>query len=165
MPLNWGEEVKLDNAANVCGTNRYIGVQNFLEFYLTPGCTLNIIPRDAILVSVRLQWTLNEFFTSGETTFTQRLAAVLGIDISRVKVVAAYNGSLNMVILINDDASKQTFKEDGSMTATAAQLSELNALNAKLLAAVSSNNNVLGAPVLEIVNTVKSSAIVNVAIS
>lgn len=51
------------------------------------------------------------------------------------------------------------------MTATAAQLSELNALNAKLLAAVSSNNNVLGAPVLEIVNTVKSSAIVNVAIS
>ncbi|MFO0118230.1 MAG: hypothetical protein ACK521_11670 [bacterium] len=70
-----------------------------------------------------------------------------------------------MVILINDDASKQTFKEDGSMTATAAQLSELNALNAKLLAAVSSNNNVLGAPVLEIVNTVKSSAIVNVAIS
>lgn len=54
IPLNWGEEVKLDNAANVCGTNRYIGVQNFLEFYLTPGCTLNIIPRDAILVSVRL---------------------------------------------------------------------------------------------------------------
>jgi len=31
-----------------CGENRYIGVKNILEFYLVSGCTLKIIPRDAI---------------------------------------------------------------------------------------------------------------------
>jgi len=31
-----------------CGENRYIGVKNILEFYLTAGCTLQIAPRDAI---------------------------------------------------------------------------------------------------------------------
>ena len=31
-----------------CGENRYIGVKNVLEFYLTAGCTLQIAPRDAI---------------------------------------------------------------------------------------------------------------------
>jgi hypothetical protein len=31
-----------------CGENRYIGVKNILEFYLVNGCTLKIIPRDAI---------------------------------------------------------------------------------------------------------------------
>jgi len=25
-----------------CGENRYIGVKNILEFYITPGCTLKI---------------------------------------------------------------------------------------------------------------------------
>lgn len=29
-----------------CGENRYLGVDNILEFYLTPGCLLNINPID-----------------------------------------------------------------------------------------------------------------------
>jgi hypothetical protein len=31
-----------------CGENRFIGVQNILEFYITADCTLNIKPRNAI---------------------------------------------------------------------------------------------------------------------
>jgi hypothetical protein len=31
-----------------CGENRYIGVQNILEFYITGGCVLKIQPRNAI---------------------------------------------------------------------------------------------------------------------
>jgi hypothetical protein len=31
-----------------CGENRYIGVKNILEFYITAGCTLHIKPRNAI---------------------------------------------------------------------------------------------------------------------
>jgi hypothetical protein len=31
-----------------CGENRYVASTNTLEFYLTPGCNLNIEPRDAI---------------------------------------------------------------------------------------------------------------------
>ena len=31
-----------------CGENRFIGVRNILEFYLTADCELQIAPRDAI---------------------------------------------------------------------------------------------------------------------
>jgi hypothetical protein len=31
-----------------CGENRFIGVQNILEFYITEGCVLEIKPRDAV---------------------------------------------------------------------------------------------------------------------
>jgi len=31
-----------------CGENRYIGVKNIFEFYLTTGCVIDINPRDAI---------------------------------------------------------------------------------------------------------------------
>jgi len=78
-----------------CGVNRYVGIENYLEFYLTQGCTAYIIPRDAILTSVRLNWTAAEFFADdGATTFAQRMASVLGISPDRVKIVSIYEGSL-----------------------------------------------------------------------
>lgn len=78
-----------------CGENRYVGVQNFLEFYLTAQCELTIMPRDSIMVSVRLDWTLDEFYAAdGITTFADRMAAVLGVHASQIKVVAVYKGSV-----------------------------------------------------------------------
>lgn len=35
-------------AQSFCGENRFIGVQNILEFYITDGCELQIKPRNAI---------------------------------------------------------------------------------------------------------------------
>jgi hypothetical protein len=78
-----------------CGENRYIGVKNILEFYLTPGCVLQVKPRDAIQTLVRMEWTLNEFFSKGGTTkFVDRLCGSLGIHASTVKIVSVYEGSL-----------------------------------------------------------------------
>ena len=51
------------------------------------------------------------------------------------------------------------------MSATTAQLAELQTLSATLLAKVSQDPNVLGAPVLDIQNVVKTSVIVNTVIS
>jgi len=66
-----------------CGENRYIGVQNILEFYITANCTLHIQPRDAIQTLVRMEWTMAEFFADGGTTsFVDRLTASLGIHAS-----------------------------------------------------------------------------------
>lgn len=31
-----------------CGENRFVGVENILEFYLTAGCTIYITPKDAL---------------------------------------------------------------------------------------------------------------------
>lgn len=78
-----------------CGENRYIGVKNVLEFYLTAGCTLQIVPKDSIQTMVRMEWTKDEFFNNGGTTqFMDRLAGSLGIHASTIKVVSVYEGSL-----------------------------------------------------------------------
>ena len=78
-----------------CGENRYVNSNNTLEFMLTPGCEVLIKPVDAILCLVRLEWTLDEFYATGGTTaFTDRVAGVLGIHASQIKVVAVYEGSV-----------------------------------------------------------------------
>ena len=69
-----------------CGENRFVGVANFLEFYIKPGCEIRVEPRDAIMTKVRMEWSLSEFYTNGGTTrFVDRLAASLGIASHRIK--------------------------------------------------------------------------------
>lgn len=66
-----------------CGENRFVGVQNFLEFYITPGCTVYVAPRNAIMGGVRLEWTMDEFYAKGGVvSFTDRVAFALGIHAS-----------------------------------------------------------------------------------
>jgi len=45
-----------------CGENRYLGIVNILEFYIRPGCTIIVEPRNAIQTKVRMEWTLQEFY-------------------------------------------------------------------------------------------------------
>lgn len=104
----WDEAEKMYGSIQqrFCGENRYIGVKNILEFYLTEGCTLQIAPRDAIQTMVRMEWTMKEFFASGGTTkFVDRVAGSLGIHASTIKVVSVYDGSvvLNYDILADDN--------------------------------------------------------------
>lgn len=78
-----------------CGENRYVGVENIFDFYITPGCEVEIIPRDAIQSYVRLEWTLEEFYADGGVvSFTDRVAAALGIHASEIKTVSVYEGSV-----------------------------------------------------------------------
>lgn len=93
----WDEAEKMYGSIKgaFCGENRYIGVKNIFEFYLTPGCVLRIQPRDAIQCNVRLEWSFADFFAEGGTTkFVDRLAASLGIHGSEIKIVSVYEGSL-----------------------------------------------------------------------
>lgn len=84
-----------------CGENRFVGVRNFMDIFLTPGCKLEIRPRDAVLTNVRIAWTLNEFYADGGTDkFADRVAAALNIHKSRVKVVAVYEGSVKIQYFI-----------------------------------------------------------------
>jgi hypothetical protein len=87
-----------------CGENRYIGVKNIFEFYLTEGCTVFIKPRDAIQSLVRMEWTLDAFFKGGGTTsFMDRIAGSLGIHASTIKIVSVYEGSLVVNYEITSD--------------------------------------------------------------
>jgi hypothetical protein len=89
-----------------CGENRYIGVKNILEFYITGGCILQVQPRNAIQTLVRMEWTLEDFYANGgTTTFVDRLAGSLGIHASEIKIVSVYQGSLviNYDIMVSGD--------------------------------------------------------------
>ena len=97
-----------------CGEFRYVGVKNFLEFYLTAGCEILVEPRDAIMTKVRLEWTLAEFYADGGTTrFVDRLAASLGISSHRIKTVAVYEGS----VIIDFEIEADEDAEDGESAA------------------------------------------------
>lgn len=82
-----------------CGENRYLAADenngNRFEFYIDGQCEIEIRPRDAIMTKVRMEWTMDEFFSSGGTTaFIDRLCASLGIHASTVKVVGVSAGSV-----------------------------------------------------------------------
>lgn len=123
--------------AQGCGENRFVGVENFLDFYLTPGCSIEIKPRDAILTSVRLEWTLEEFYAEqGVTRFSDRVAAALGIHRSTVHVVAVYEGSVIVDFLITpawEDEEPET---------------TLITIKADLLGQIAAATIDLGAPIL-----------------
>lgn len=125
-----------------CGENRFIGVKNILEFYITAGCTLHIAPRNAIQTMVRMEWTFDEFFSNGgTTTFMDRVAGSLGIHASTIKIVSVYEGSLvvNYEIENDDENALQEIQK------TQTQQFATGAIN-------------LGAPILDVRATVSSSS-------
>jgi len=120
-----------------CGENRFVGVQNFLEFWITEGCIVTIKPVDAIKCNVRMQWTLAEFYAEGGvTSFTDRVAGALGIHASQIKIVAVYKGSVVVDYFI------QAEEEDDQPETT------LRSLSTSLNSLLTSGSSAFGAPVL-----------------
>lgn len=104
-----------------CGENRFVGIENFLEFYITPGCLIEIEPKDAIMTKVRMDWSLSEFYAEGGTTrFVDRLAASLGIAANRIKTVAIYEGSVVVDFIIEAEEGQTTEEATASLTAVTA---------------------------------------------
>ena len=91
-----------------------MGVVNILEFYLKKGCTVFIEPIDSIQSSIRMNWTMKEFFADGGTTkFIDRIAASLGIKAANVKVVSVYQGSVIVDFQIIEDQLKTLSSKGG----------------------------------------------------
>ena len=96
IPTDWDHEAKTwhEVTGRYCGENRFEGVINRLQFWMVPGCELRIMPRDAIMLAVRLEFTFEEFFARGGiTTFVDRMAASIGLHRADIKVVQVYEGS------------------------------------------------------------------------
>lgn len=104
-----------DITDRVCGRNRYIGVKNILEFYITKDCVVDIVPQRRVACSVRMKWTITDFFAAGGTTkFVDRLASSLGIFASQIKIVSLYEGSLVVdydIVSQNNDANEEETDE------------------------------------------------------
>jgi hypothetical protein len=124
----------------VCGDNRFVGVENFLEFYIDSNdCEITVRPRDAIATKVRMEWTLSQFYSDGGTTrFVDRMAAALGIDRSRIKVMSVYEGSVIVDFFV--EALFSSEDDDGKV------VNELEELMENLVKVVATVD--LGAPIL-----------------
>ena len=102
-----------------CGENRFVGIENFLEFCIKPGCEIKIEPREAIMTKVRMEWTLDEFYASGGVTrFVDRMAASLGISANRIKTVAVYEGSTIVDFSIDPDPDVPAEEQAAELAAT-----------------------------------------------
>jgi len=118
-----------------CGENRFIPVKNILEFYIESDCQLVIEPRNAIMTKVRMEWTLEEFYSDGGTTaFVDRISASLGIHASSIKVVGVYEGSLIVDYNIFSDNNNEA---------------ELEAIQQQQTELIATGGIDLGAPVLD----------------
>jgi hypothetical protein len=122
-----------------CGENRFIGVKNILEFMISPYCLIEIYPVDSITSNVRMEWTMDEFYSAGGTTsFIDRVSGALGIHASQMKVVAVYEGSLVIDYSVEPDSETSS---DDSAAALRTITSSLNTL-------ISEGSTAFGAPVL-----------------
>lgn len=112
MPTDWDPATGTwgEVTGSYCGEFRYEGVINRLQFYIEnnndSGCALYIYPRDAIMIGIRLEFTLDEFFANGGLTkFIDRMAAVLGVHKADLKIVSVYEGStiVNFQVIQRDE--------------------------------------------------------------
>lgn len=82
-----------------------------------------------------MDWSMSEFFADGGTTrFVDRLAASLGIDSFRIKVVSIYEGSVVVDFNVEQEEVKAT-KDDGS-SKTAEEIAAEQAAKTAALASV-----------------------------
>jgi len=94
-----------------CGENRFIGVKNILEFYLSSGCELRISPRSAVQTMLRMKWTMREYFADGGSTrFISRLSKSLNLSSSAINVVSVYSGSVVINYEIEAESSEELEK-------------------------------------------------------
>jgi len=126
-----------------CGENRFVPVDNYLEFYITKACEIKIEPRNVVMSKIRMEWTMEEFYKDGGVTrFVDRMAASLGIPSYRIKTVAVYEGSV-----IIDFAIEADDKETPEQAAKS-----LEKLQKKLVAKIEAGTLKLGAPIIGLQN-------------
>ena len=84
-----------DISRSSCGEHWYVQTTMTLEFYMKKDCKFTIKPVDAIQGFVRIDWTMSEFFAAdGPSKFINRIASVLNIAPSRIKVAGIREGSV-----------------------------------------------------------------------
>jgi hypothetical protein len=92
-----------------CGENRWVALKNQLQFIITSHCEIKLEYFDSIQSNVRMEWTMDEFYSAGGvTSFVDRVSAALGIHASQMKVVAVYTGSLVVDYVIEPDTTESS---------------------------------------------------------
>lgn len=108
---------------SICGSNKYFYQNYTIHFVITGAkdCQVRVSLTNSIQLNARIDMDINLFFANdGQTKFIDRMCAVLGItDTSRVKIVAIFSGSVDIVATI-DESQTTTVDNATSANNTAA---------------------------------------------
>ena len=148
-PLVYDElnPIELKDKPKICGNHYYFPKNQTVIWTMTasPSCKVEIEELNTIQLTTRLDISVADFYNDiGETTFIDRLAALLGIHPSRIKIVGVRQGStiLDYFIVSKAESENQT-------TNSASDNKDLASVVEKLNQLVSENKLDLGAPILE----------------
>jgi len=132
-----------------CGANVYQGVEHIAQFKLTGAddCELIIELTNSVKGAVRYEIDIFEFFDQdGPTEFIDRVALVLGIDPTRVRVSQVTRGS--SIVAFDVDGEQQPEYAEGEEKE--AIIDELEEIRDRIEAAIQSGDlDILGSKVLD----------------
>ena len=87
LPTDWNDAAGVSNLitkADGCGEYRFVSQSDddvYLEFFIEQGCTIEIAEVESVMASIRLDWSLTEFYADGGVdNFKTRMALALSID-------------------------------------------------------------------------------------
>ena len=118
--------------SSTCGANVYTNIGNKIQFTLTgdPTCSLYVRITNSIFASARYNISVDDFYANdGKTKFIDRIAAVLGIPFSTIRVVSVKSGST--IIDFYVDSQHQNNSDSSTLSNAATELASIqSALNA-----------------------------------
>jgi hypothetical protein len=136
-------------AASNCGDYAWIPADQTIVFKITgsDSCILRTEVTNGVQLSVRYDIDIDEFFNlDGPTKFIDRVAAVLGLDLTRIRVVSVRRGSVIVETHIDIDHQE----EPSNPTNTNIINNQINDIITKIGAAVGTGNlAILNAKILD----------------
>ena len=106
-PFPVSSNVNLLKKTTICGANIFNSEKQTIEFVISNiNCIPHLIVTDSVRVSLRLETTVDNFYkNNGVATFIDKIAAFLGIETSRIKIVDVRKGSAIVEFFIDSDNS------------------------------------------------------------
>lgn len=92
-----------------CGEHRFVdngAADIYLEFYITEDCEVDIVEIETVMNSMRLDWSLAEFYTNnGVQQFETDLAFALSISTDQIRTTSVREGSVIVGFYIEPEST------------------------------------------------------------
>jgi nitrogen fixation-related uncharacterized protein len=144
-----GQDMDLTPYVHECGANHYDPKTRTIHFVLKgQRCKLTVEFAHSLELSTLLSIDPDTFYNSnGITTFIDRLAALLGISLDRIKVVGLESGITSETTMLQTSIRSTTFLEDDGRSESDVKV-ELSDLQSSIDNAINNGTVDFGVPVV-----------------
>lgn len=156
--LRVGDDLDMTAFSNDCGANHYDSATRTLHFVVRGiHCKVTVEFANALELHTLLNISPEKFYDNdGVTTFIDRIAALLGISIDRIKVVGLSSGSASGTTSLETSIRSATFLENDSRSPSDVR-AELDKYNSIIEQAIADGTLDVDAPIMSTSGTVNAS--------